>query len=118
MQVTTKKLGGNVTLVSVFPQDGTEGYDILVSYETPVVVRYHKTGRFCETDVRWSSSTMRQMSKYHSGLHYPPRETIGQDELDALLRAAIGSDRLRGKCVSTPAHTRGITRGPKKGYAI
>jgi hypothetical protein len=61
----------------------TSDYALLISYETPVAIRYHDDSKVQVTDKKWSNTTSKHISAFTKGAS--ALEKIDQASLDALL---------------------------------
>jgi hypothetical protein len=72
------KTGNNTTELH------TSNYALLISYETPVAVRYHDDSKVQVTDRNWSRTTSKHIGTFTKGASNV--EKITQASLDALLQ--------------------------------
>lgn len=88
-QYTTKRLGGNLFEV------GTPALTVLISYETPVAVKYHGDGvsGTARTETRFSRSTESHLDRWVT--RYDAK--LAQSDLDGILHELTGDTRFSEK---------------------
>lgn len=77
-----KKLGNNQTQVT-FPH----GLIVLYSYDTPVAIRHHASGKEYKTSKKWSRTTSKHINSWCN----PSAREIPQDAINEIIVKGISS---------------------------